>query len=500
MNQRIREGIAEAARLTRAGKLKEATALIQRTLRGSAPQADHHSVRDGDEAIEGSCSVVEKTPLVTDVSANKASGFKDGTGAASMRAWSTAAPSSVRAAPASFDAPNIPVDVDEAASEPLVVTATDTATAQAKWPERLRRLFRISRGGSDSPRIARESQQPYTTDIAERGTKQTDAHIARKSRQPHTCAGQFIDGSFTNHAGTRAYKLYIPTGYHGQALPLVVMLHGCTQNPDDAAAGTQLNALADQESFLVVYPAQPASANQNKCWNWFSVRDQQRDRGEPSIIAGITSEVVSKYGLDARRVYVAGMSAGGAMAAVMGAEYPDLYAAVGVHSGLAHGAARDMQSAFAAMRSGAASARTPASLSLNPETRHRVTVPTIVFHGDRDNTVHPRNGDQVLEQALNGGASAGSAAQPRVTLSQGQVPNGRAYTRSVYHDASGQTIMERWLVHGAGHAWSGGSATGSYTDPRGPDASREMVNFFYRHAKGESVLKVDATSAALDNV
>jgi poly(hydroxyalkanoate) depolymerase family esterase len=276
--------------------------------------------------------------------------------------------------------------------------------------------------------------------------------------------GRFVEASFTNGAGTRSYKLYIPAGYHGQTVPLVVMLHGCTQSPDDFAAGTGMNALAEEHGFLVLYPAQAQSANAQRCWNWFIPTDQQRDTGEPSLIAGITRRVMVEHAVDPRRVYVAGLSAGGAQAAIMGIAYPEFYAAVGVHSGLAAGAAKDLPSALAAMKNGESMSPTDGA--------SRPLVPTIVFHGDQDRTVSPRNGDRVVAQALAG------AAGLRTEHEQGQVEGGHGYSRTLYRNDKGATVLERWQVHGAGHAWAGGSEAGTYTDPRGPSASREMLRFF----------------------
>ena len=276
---------------------------------------------------------------------------------------------------------------------------------------------------------------------------------------------RFIEGTFSNAAGSRTYKLFIPSRSQGQPLPLVVMLHGCTQSAEDFAAGTRMNFLADEQNCFVVYPEQPKGANQAKCWNWFRTGDQQRGGGEPSLIAGITRQIMRDHAIDPKRVYVGGLSAGGAAAAIMGATYPDLYAAVGVHSGLVCGAASDLPSAFAAMRQGSGSEAIAEAGS---------PVPTIVFHGDRDTTVHPNNGDRILEQS----AKATSATK----VLRGRVPSGHAYTRTIFADAGGRAISEHWCIHGAGHAWSGGSPAGSYTDPRGPDATREMLRFFLTHS------------------
>jgi poly(hydroxyalkanoate) depolymerase family esterase len=277
---------------------------------------------------------------------------------------------------------------------------------------------------------------------------------------------RFDEHTFANEAGGRSYKLYVPSSYIGEALPLLVMLHGCTQSPDDFAAGTRMNNLAEEHTFLVAYPAQARSANASKCWNWFKEGDQRREHGEPSLIAGITRQIMRDLPIESGRVYVAGLSAGGAAAAILGSTYPDLYAGIGVHSGLACGAARDMPSAFAAMRAGA-----------RPDPTRRSAVRTIVFHGDRDMTVNSVNADQVIAQSK-------SPENLRISVCHGQSPGGARYSRTVHTNASGDEVLEQWVVQGLGHAWSGGSPAGSYTDARGPDASREMVRFFFHKPAG----------------
>ena len=330
--------------------------------------------------------------------------------------------------------------------------------------------------------------------------------------------GCFLAGSFGNAAGTRPYRLHVSTGAVRQPAgpPLLVMLHGCKQTPEDFAAGTRMNEQAEAHGWLVLYPGQPTSANQAGCWNWFNHGDQRRDAGEPSLIAGMTREIVERYGVDADRVYVAGLSAGGAMAATMASTHADLYAACGVHSGLPHAAAHDLMSALSAMRLGPAMPVATAGARLGDGAsvpRRRLdgaampsaldpaaglaaavvaeaeieaaqqAVPTIVFHGDLDTVVHPCNADGVIAQTH---ARIDAAALARLSAAAeraGGLPGGHAATRTVHRGADGRVVSEQWLVHGSGHAWSGGSIDGSYTDPLGPDASAEMIRFFAEHPR-----------------
>ena len=284
--------------------------------------------------------------------------------------------------------------------------------------------------------------------------------------------GRFMDSSFTSAAGTRRFKLFAPGGFEGETLPLVVMLHGCTQNPDDFAAGTRMNSLAQEEGFFVLYPAQAARSNAHKCWNWFSPADQRRGAGEPALLVGMVRHAMQTHPIDPDRVYVAGLSAGGAMSAILASEYPDVFAAAGVHSGLAAGAAHDVASAFSVMKSGPASSAPQSSRG----------APVIVFHGDADATVVAANGDAVITASL---AGAGPVVAEELAPLAGVAS--RRVQRTVWRAADASpdvpTLAEQWVVQGAPHAWSGGASAGSYTDPKGPDASREMLRFFLAHPR-----------------
>ena len=305
-------------------------------------------------------------------------------------------------------------------------------------------------------------------------------HVVEQSATPtHMLAsyqpgnGKVISNEFAGAGASMRYKVYVPRSYSGQALPVIVMLHGCRQSADDFACGTQMNVLADEWQCLIVYPEQSLTANGIRCWNWFEAANQLRGRGEPAMIAGLTHEVIRKYGANPAQVFIAGLSSGASMAVILGQTYPDLFAAVGSHSGLAYASAKSVYGGLRVMRNGANPLRMAAA-------RRERRVPTIVFQGDMDATVHPNNSAMIVAQSLKAASWTGVRRIPgrRTVATHKGRATGRKYTRKVHSDSAGQLIVEHWIVHGSGHAWSGGSPDGSYTDVAGPNAAREMLRFF----------------------
>lgn len=433
----------EATRLTAAGRLQDATDLLQRGFTGTATRspADHGAPAPQPHTIDLVAERVE-------------------TGPASDRSGASAGPTSRSAFKTGLE------------SEPKPGSAAaEEARLAALLPEKLRKVVdTVTRGiapvlgslgkaghGGATPSGLAGNLGSLVSGLA----GGLGASGFNQARAPLTEGGRFTEHSFSNAAGARDYKLFVPSDARPN-LPLVVMLHGCTQSPDDFAAGTGMNARAEAEGFLVAYPAQSGRANGQRCWNWFQPVDQGRDSGEAGIIAGLTRAIIAEHRVDPTRVYIAGLSAGGAAAVNIARAYPDLYAAVGIHSGLAAGCARDVSTALTVMRLGPVAA-TDGAVST-------VRVPTIVFHGESDGTVNPRNGEQALAQAGIDGLTPEAA--------EAVSPGGLPYTRTRYADADGRVAVEGWIVRGLGHAWSGGHAAGSYTDPRGPDATRAMLDFF----------------------
>lgn len=324
----------------------------------------------------------------------------------------------------------------------------------------LRAVLKAARKSQLSAARAMRSLVPAPAPKRAKPPRRVRTTLARPTRP---APGSFIDGQVAGPAGPLSYKLYTPRGSARRRLPLVVMLHGCTQTAADFAAGTRMNRLADELGFLVLYPQQSIKANMGRCWNWHHPANQRRGSGEPAAIAALTRLAIQTGRANPARVYIAGISAGGSAASIIGAAYPELFVAVGVHSAIPRGTITSVTGAMAAMRGGASGGigRTARPL------------PTIVFHGDGDRVVHPSNAGGFVEHLRRSSTKVLAGR-----TEQGRSAGGRTFTRTVYSHGAGGVLLEDWTIHGSGHAWSGGSAAGSHTDPAGPDASREMIRFF----------------------
>ncbi|GCE09421.1 extracellular catalytic domain type 1 short-chain-length polyhydroxyalkanoate depolymerase [Dictyobacter aurantiacus] len=298
-------------------------------------------------------------------------------------------------------------------------------------------------------------------------------------------AGKLQQFSYLGAAGLYTYDVYTPANYQvGTSVPLIVVLSGCTVDAATMAADTGMNALADQKQFIVAYLQQEAFANASLCWNFFLSSNQYRGMDETAEIAGITQTVEntsSLWTINKHRVYIAGISSGGAMAVNMGAAYPDLYTAIGVHSGVEYQAVTSFS--LSASVTGGPPPVLQGDLAYQTMGRYARAVPTIDIQGTADTVVWPVNGDQVIQQWMetdhdaSGGTYNVSFSSPATTTS-GQVPGGHSYTTYTWNNNSGQEIEEYWVINGMGHAWSGG--TGLWGDPAGPSANLALYNFFMR--------------------
>jgi poly(hydroxyalkanoate) depolymerase family esterase len=312
-------------------------------------------------------------------------------------------------------------------------------------------------------------------------------------------AGEWVDGNVSTPSGSRNYKLWIPSGVPvKKRVPLVMMLHGCTQKPEELAAISGMNDVAEANGFLVVYPEQPSTANPLRCWNWFDEKHQSRESGEPAILAAIVKKVQLANGVDIKRVYVAGISAGAAMAVVMGVTYPDIFDGIGVCSGLEFQAANSVESGLAAMKKGGPdpaqkgrAAFKAMAAGLQIRSKHRL--PVIAFQGDKDPYVNLLNADQVISQwaatndYLDDGKDNASVKNLPATKVEGSVPNGHKFTKSVYADSHGRLLMEKWIVNDLSHAWSGSPTAGAFADEKGPNAGGELWRFFVEASGGSKV-------------
>ncbi len=465
-NTSFAKQLGQATDMVRNGNLMEATQAIQKALAGGA-EAVAPLAPKGAAAAPAATIQPKRAKAAWRTSADA-----DVQDAVVIK---RGAPRAARTAQSPHATPITPVT-------PITPAAASGGGLQEKAMQTAREAMEALSGLANSP-LAASLGESLKKHVA-RKPKKAKPPQQSKARVP---TAPELPGSFDQvameHGGMEhSYRLFVPpSAATAKPMPLVLMLHGCTQNPDDFATGTGMNQAAAEAGALVVYPAQLRNANPNACWNWFTPENQQRDSGELALLVHMVRDVMARHPVDPQRIYVAGLSAGGAMASLLAREYPEIFAAVGVHSGLQAGAAHNMMGALSAMKSGAKGVPAPAVAAKAGD------VPAlIVFHGDADATVSPRNGEQLVEAATH---QLGAVALKTETQ-QGQSAAGQSYTRTLFHTPSAQSKndangvrIEQWTLHGAGHAWSGGAANGSHTDPRGVNATKEMLRFFLEHPK-----------------
>lgn len=270
------------------------------------------------------------------------------------------------------------------------------------------------------------------------------------------------------------HRLFVPETT-GASPPLVVMLHGCTQDAHDVAVGTRFDEWAERLGFLVLYPEQQPEEHPQRCWRWFEAEHQRRGRGEPAALMALLEQVERERGVEPGRTYLAGLSAGAGMAVVLAALHPGRFAAIAAHSGVPYGAAEGEGKAEAVL-AGAGPSATELSRRLREAVPTGASLPPLLaIHGTADQLVSPENTRRLVSTWL--AASRDGSPEPDREVRGGEEGDGYPYLRRRW-GGTGRDRVEAWLVDGLGHAWSGGSPEGTWTDPQGPDATRVVLDFF----------------------
>jgi len=302
---------------------------------------------------------------------------------------------------------------------------------------------------------------------------------------------EVVRGEYTSSEGTRPWRLFVPSRATN-AMPsmLLVMLHGCTQSANDFAAGSRMDVVAEEQGYFVLYPEQLAKANARSCWNWFDAAHQMHGHGEPSLIAGMVNEIARKYAIDAARVHLVGVSAGAAMATLTAVAYPQQFATLTSASGIGWRAATDVVRALTVMQKGGGDGLPTSQMMIAAMGSTARAVPTLVLHGGRDAVVNAKNADDLATQwvgvhdALR--ARNGEPALLADAAAATRSDNGYTVNERSWRDSKGSARVTLIRIEDLGHAWSGGSTVGTFTDAKGPDASRLIAAFCAAHARTAS--------------